>query len=92
MILLDIEYRMNKLNEEIELIEKQAIRMSNFVVRRDLTKMIKNVNDQLTEISNESVKCRQLNKTSTRLSQLTKIAEDSVRRVQKYVTLAMLID
>ena len=83
---------MTQLIEKYENISTRVNRMTNFVVKRDLTKFLNNIESHFDEISKESVVCRQLNRHTSRFVNLHKDVEELIYRVEKYITIASLID
>lgn len=83
---------MTQLTEKYETISTRVNRMTNFVVKRDLTKFLNNIESHFDEISKEAVVCRQLNRHTNRFITLHKDVEELIHRVEKYITIASLID
>ena len=65
---------------------RQSIKLSN---RNDLISMIRNINDEIVELSRAEVEARR-GKKHKAASMLTKVNED-IRLVEEYVLIAALI-
>ena len=82
---------MDELLERLDQIERKIPQIRNKVARRDLMKMLKNIDAAINEISRESVECRRLHKETLRYKELVKNANDLIANLEQHLTFAALL-
>lgn len=89
---------MQHLRDQILKLEKRAFKLKESQTKRDLYKMILNVESMIDDLSRETVECRRLNslqrtnRATPKYESLLKEIEDSIYRMEKYLTLYSLLD
>jgi hypothetical protein len=82
---------MDELNNRLSNAEKQLFFVKNKVARKDLQKMIANIDSIMREISRESVECRRLHKDTNRYCDLKETAAILLDNLEQHFTLALLL-
>ena len=82
---------MEDLLERIKQAERQIAAVRSRVARRDLVKMLKPITIVLNKLSQESVECRRLHRSTARYQTLEQEAEDLVKNLEKYLIFACLL-
>jgi hypothetical protein len=82
---------MEDLLQRITQAEQQIAAVQNRAARRDLVKMLKPINTVLIRLSQESVECRRLHRSTARYQELEQQAEDLVKNLEKYLIFACLL-
>ncbi len=71
-------------------IEQQTRTIKDPCIRRDLKKMIATVDLKLTEMSKESVRCRQLNTITGNYQQLSRQLKEMMENLESFLMVALL--
>lgn len=93
---LTLSVIMQYLRDKIYLIEKRIFQINSPTIKRDLNKMLHNVNSQVDELSREAVECRRINslqhtnRVTQKFTDLNKEIEENLYRLEKYITLYSL--
>ena len=88
---------MQHLRDQIDQIEDRIFHLNDNQIKHDLCKMIRNVDLMIDELSREAVECRRLNslqrtnRATPRYNSLLKEIEDSIYRMEKYLTMYSLL-
>lgn len=77
---------------EFDRVEKKVFRLTNPLVKRDLTKMLKNVDLNITQADKEAVECRRLNRVTRKLTEATQRAEEYLQKINKYLSMYLLME
>jgi len=83
---------MEELLHRIDKIERAIPTVKNKVARRDLMKMLKNIDTAINAVSRESVECRRLHKETGHYKQLVKKAQDLITNLEQHLTFAALLN
>jgi hypothetical protein len=83
---------MDELLEKLDRIERGIPTIKNKVARKDLMKMLKNVDVALNAVSRESVECRRLHRETLHYHDLIKKAEKLVANLEQHLTFAALLN
>jgi hypothetical protein len=83
---------MDELLERLDKIERAIPTIKNKVARRDLMKMLRNIDTAMNEISRESVECRRLHRETSHYKELIKKATDLVTNLEQHLTFAALLN
>lgn len=83
---------MDKLFDRIDQIERAIPTIKNKVARRDLMKMLKNIDTAVNAVSRESVECRRLHRETGHYKELVKRAEQLVANLEQHLTFAALLN
>jgi len=82
---------MDKLLDRVDQVERRIATVRNRVARRDLIKMLKPIDSTLNKLSQESVECRRLHRSTARYQDLEQEAENLIGNLEKYLTFACLL-
>ena len=82
---------MDKLLERLDQIERGIPQIKNKVARRDLMKMLKNIDSAVNAVSQESVQCRRLHRETLRYQELVQQAQALVANLEQHLTFAALL-
>jgi len=82
---------MDNILERVDLLEKQIATIKNKVAHRDLRRMLGAVDHSITAMSQESVECRRLKKSTIRYRELTEETNKLLDNLEQHVTFAALI-
>ena len=82
---------MDEILERVNHSESQISTIKNKVAYRDLRKMLANIDKVVTEISKESVECRQHKKNTPRYNELIAKANALLDNLDQHITFAALI-
>lgn len=88
---------MDHLRRQVSDLEHKINSIKDRQIRVDLIKMLTNINNMVTDISREAVEIRRLNslartnKPSAKFQKLDEEIKQSVRRLEKYITLYSLL-
>ena len=82
---------MESIQERLKQAERQIAGVRSRVARRDLVKMLKPITIVLNRLSQESVECRRLHRSTARYQLLEQEAEDLVKNLEKYLIFACLL-
>ena len=87
-IITDMEHLLDRLDQ----IERAIPTIKNKVARRDLLKMLKNIDVAINAVSRESVECRRLHKQTLHYEELVKTAEKMIANLEQHLTFAALLN
>ena len=83
---------MDELLDRLDKVERAIPQIRNKVARRDLLKMLRNIDVALNAVSKESVECRRLHKETGHYRELVKTAENMVSNIEQHLTFAALLN
>jgi hypothetical protein len=83
---------MDELLIRIDQIERAIPMVKNKVARRDLLKMLKNIDVALNAVSRESVECRRLHRETLHYQELVLNAEKLIANLEQHLTFAALLN
>ena len=83
---------MDQLLDRLDKIERAIPTIKNKVARRDLMKMLKNIDAAINAVSRESVECRRLHRETGHYKELVKNAENLIDNLEQHLTFAALLN
>lgn len=83
---------MEELLDRLDRIERAIPTIKNKVARRDLMKMLKNIDVVINAVSQESVVCRRLHRETGNYKELVKKAQALITNLEQHLTLAALLN
>ena len=83
---------MDELLQRLNQIERAIPQIRNKTARRDLLKMLRNIDVALNAVSRESVECRRLHKQTLHYQELVKRAQDLITNLEQHLTFAALLN
>ena len=83
---------MDDLYQRLDQIERKIPQIRNKVARRDLMKMLKNIDVAINAVSRESVECRRLHKETLRYKELVQQVKVLIANLEKHLTFAALLN
>ena len=83
---------MDQLLERLDKIERTIPQIKNKVARRDLMKMLKNIDTAINAVSRESVECRRLHRETLHYKELLKEADVLINNLEQHLTFAALLN
>lgn len=83
---------MDELLDRLDKIERAIPQIKNKVARRDLMKMLKNIDIAINAVSKESVECRRLHRQTLHYKELVKNAEHLIANLEQHLTFAALLN
>lgn len=83
---------MDELLERLDKIERAIPTIKNKVARKDLLKMLKNIDVAINAISRESVECRRLHRETGHYKELVKKADHLIVNLEQHLTFAALLN
>ena len=83
---------MDELLNRLDKIERTIPQIKNKVARRDLLKMLKNIDVTMNAVSRESVECRRLHRETLHHKELIKQAEKLIVNLEQHLTFAALLN
>ena len=83
---------MDELLDRLDQIERKIPQIRNKVARRDLMKMLKNIDAAINAASRESVECRRLHKETLHYRELVQQAEKMISNLEQHLTFAALLN
>jgi hypothetical protein len=83
---------MDELLDRLDQIERQIPQIRNKVARRDLLKMLKNIDVAVNDVSRESVECRRLHRETIRYRELVQQARALITNLEQHLTFAALLN
>jgi len=83
---------MDELMDRLDKIERAIPQIRNKVARRDLMKMLRNIDAAVNAVSRERVECRRLHKETGYYKDLVKKAEDLIKNLEQHLTFAALLN
>lgn len=82
---------MEQLLDRLNKIERDIPTIKNKVARRDLLKMLKNIDTAINAVGRESVECRRLHRETLHYKELVKQAERLIVNLEQHLTFAALL-
>jgi hypothetical protein len=82
---------MDELLTRLDQIERAIPQIKNKVARRDLLKMLKNIDVAVNAVSKESVECRRLHRETLHYKELVKKAGQLITNLEQHLTFAALL-
>jgi len=82
---------MDELLDRLDKIERAIPQIKNKVARRDLMKMLKNIDVAVNAVSRESVECRRLHRKTGHYKELVNQAEKLIVNLEQHLTFAALL-
>jgi hypothetical protein len=83
---------MDELLERLDQIERKIPQIRNKVARRDLMKMLRNIDIAVNAVSKESVECRRLHRETRYYKELVTQAEKLIINLEQHLTFAALLN
>jgi hypothetical protein len=83
---------MDELLDRLGQIERQIPQIRNKMARRDLMKMLKNIDVAVNAASRESVECRRLHKETLHYRELIQQAQALITNLEQHLTFAALLN
>ncbi len=83
---------MDQLLDRLDKIERGIPTIKNKVARRDLMKMLKNIDTAINAVSRESVECRRLHRETGHYKELVKNVENLIHNLEQHLTFAALLN
>lgn len=83
---------MEELLDRLDQIERAIPTIKNKVARKDLLKMLKNIDTAINAVSRESVECRRLRKETLHYQELVKDAKKLIVNLEQHLTFAALLN
>ena len=83
---------MDELLNRLDQIERAIPTIKNKVARRDLLKMLRNIDTAINAASRESVECRRLHKETGHYKELVKKTEELIANLEQHLTFAALLN
>jgi hypothetical protein len=83
---------MDELLTRLDQIERAIPQIKNKVARRDLMKMLKNIDVAINAVSRESVECRRLHRETGYYQDLIKKADELINNLEQHLTFAALLN
>jgi hypothetical protein len=83
---------MDDLLDRLDKIERAIPTIKNKVARKDLLKMLRNIDAALNAVSRESVECRRLHRETIQHRELVKKAEQLITNLEQHLTFAALLN
>jgi hypothetical protein len=83
---------MDELLNRLDQIERAIPQIKNKVARRDLMKMLKNIDTAINAVSRESVECRRLHRETGYYKELVQNAEKLITNLEQHLTFAALLN
>jgi hypothetical protein len=82
---------MDELLDRLNQIERKIPQIKNKVARKDLMKMLRNVDTVINDISKESVVCRRLHRETIQYRELLQKANSQLNNLEQHLTFAALL-
>ena len=83
---------MDELLDRLGQIERQIPQIRNKVARRDLMKMLRNIDLAVNAVSRESVECRRLHRQTLHYQELIKKTDQLITNLEQHLTFAALLN
>lgn len=83
---------MNELTDRLDRVERAIPTIKNKIARRDLLKMLRNIDTAMNAISRESVECRRLHRETLHYQELVKKADQLITNLEQHLTFAALLN
>ena len=83
---------MDELLERLDKIERAIPTIKNKTARRDLLKMLRNIDTAINAVSKESVECRRLRRETLHYQELVRNAGQLIANLEQHLTFAALLN
>lgn len=83
---------MDELLGRLDKIERAIPQIRNKVARRDLLKMLRNIDTAINAVSRESVECRRLHRETGHYKDLVQKAAELITNLEQHLTFAALLN
>lgn len=83
---------MDELLGRLDRVERAIPQIKNKVARRDLMKMLKNIDVAINAVSRESVECRRLHRETLHYRELINKANELINNLEQHLTFAALLN
>ena len=83
---------MEELLQQVDKIERAIPTIKNKVARKDLLKMLRNIDQAINAVSRESVECRRLHRETARYQELVNTAKKLIVNLDQHLTFAALLN
>lgn len=83
---------MDELLSRLDKIERAIPQIKNKIARRDLLKMLRNIDKVIVEADMESVECRRLHRQTLRYQELLEKAHKQITNLEQHLTFAALLN
>ena len=83
---------MDELLDRLDQIEHKIPQIRNKTARRDLMKMLKNIDVAVNAVSRESVECRRLHRETLHYRELVTQAKSLITNLEQHLTFAALLN
>ena len=83
---------MDELLDRLDQIERKIPQIRNKTARRDLMKMLKNIDVAVNAVSRESVECRRLHRETLHYRELLQQATIQITNLEQHLTFAALLN
>lgn len=82
---------MDELYERLDRAVPQISALTSKIAKRDLVKMVRTIDNKMTELDQELVECRRKHKETLRYRELRQQALDLIDNLEKHITFAALL-
>jgi hypothetical protein len=82
---------MDELYQRLDCAERQIAQIQNKIVRKDLLKMVRTIDQAVVAADMESVECRRLHRETNRYKELVQQAEYLITNLEQHLTFAALL-
>lgn len=86
-----MDQHMDQILERLNDIERKVAKVKNKMAQRDLKHMVDNVDRQITELSKESVTCRQMKRITVKYREIDTNIDAMMYNIEKHITYAHLM-
>jgi len=83
---------MDELMDRLDKIERAIPQIRNKTARKDLMKMLRNIDTAINAVSKESVECRRLHRETLHHRELVKKANELITNLEQHLTFAALLN
>jgi hypothetical protein len=83
---------MDELLDRLDKIERAIPQIRNKTARKDLMKMLRNIDTAINAVSKESVECRRLHRETLHHRELVKKANELITNLEQHLTFAALLN
>jgi len=83
---------MDELLDRLDKIERAIPQIRNKTARKDLLKMLRNIDTAMNAVSRESVECRRLHRETLHHRELVKKADELITNLEQHLTFAALLN
>jgi len=78
--------------DRLDKIERAITQIRNNTARKDLMKMLRNIDTAINAVSKESVECRRLHRETLHHRELVKKATELITNLEQHLTFAALLN